>query len=58
MSRTRLAVGWGNTFHRRFPMLRIDHIYATRHFDPVSSGVVPTKATDHRMVISDLLLRR
>ncbi len=50
--------GWGNTFHRRFPILRIDHIYATRQFDPVSSIVVPTKTTDHRMVISDLLLRQ
>jgi endonuclease/exonuclease/phosphatase (EEP) superfamily protein YafD len=50
--------GWGNTFHRRFPILRIDHIYATRQFDPVSSIAVPTKTTDHRMVISDLLLRR
>jgi endonuclease/exonuclease/phosphatase (EEP) superfamily protein YafD len=50
--------GWGNTFHRRFPILRIDHIYATRRFDPVSSRVVPTKTTDHRMVISDLLLRK
>lgn len=50
--------GWGNTFHRRFPILRIDHIYATRHFDPVSSLAAPTKTTDHRMVISDLLLRQ
>lgn len=50
--------GWGDTFHRRFPILRIDHIYATRQFDPVSSGVIATKTTDHRMVISDLLLRR
>lgn len=50
--------GWGDTFHRRFPILRIDHIYATRHFNPVSSGTVATKTTDHRMVISDLLLRR
>ena len=50
--------GWGDTFHRRFPILRIDHIYATRQFEPVSSGVVATKTTDHRMVVSDLLLRR
>jgi endonuclease/exonuclease/phosphatase (EEP) superfamily protein YafD len=50
--------GWGNTFHRRFPILRIDHIYATRHFDAVSARTVATKTTDHRIVISDLLLRR
>jgi endonuclease/exonuclease/phosphatase family metal-dependent hydrolase len=50
--------GWGNTFHRRFPILRIDFIYATRQFEPLSSGVVATKTTDHRMVVSDLLLRQ
>jgi endonuclease/exonuclease/phosphatase (EEP) superfamily protein YafD len=50
--------GWGNTFHRRFPILRIDHIYVTRQFQPLSSGVVVTKTTDHRMVIADLLLGR
>jgi endonuclease/exonuclease/phosphatase (EEP) superfamily protein YafD len=50
--------GWGNTFHRRFPILRIDHIYATRQFQPLSSSVVVAKTTDHRMVIADLRLRR
>ncbi len=50
--------GWGNTFHRRFPILRIDHIYATSQFQPLSCGVVVTKTTDHRMVVADLLLRR
>lgn len=50
--------GWGNTFHRRFPILRIDHIYLTRQFQPLSSGVVATKKTDHRMVIADLRLRK
>lgn len=49
--------GWGNTFHRRFPILRIDHIYATRQFQPQSCGVAVSRKTDHRMVVSDLLLR-
>lgn len=48
--------GWGNTFHRRFPILRIDHIYATRQFRPVSSGVIVSRKTDHRMVIADLAI--
>ncbi len=49
--------GWGDTFHRRFPILRIDHIYATRQFRPISSGVVVSKNTDHRMVIADFELQ-
>ena len=49
--------GWGNTFHRRFPILRIDHIYATRQFRPLSSGVIVSKKTDHRIVISDLVIQ-
>ncbi len=49
--------GWGDTFHRRFPILRIDHIYATRQFQPLSCGTVVTKSTDHRMVIADYFLR-
>ncbi len=48
--------GWGDTFHRRFPILRIDHIYATRHFIPLSCGTAVTKKTDHRMVVADFLL--
>jgi endonuclease/exonuclease/phosphatase family metal-dependent hydrolase len=54
---TKVGRGWGDTFHRRFPILRIDHIYATRQFQPLHSGVAVSKKTDHRMVVSDLLLR-
>lgn len=53
---SKVGRGWGDTFHRRFPILRIDHIYATRQFQPQSCGVVVTKTTDHRMVIADYLL--
>lgn len=55
---TQSGRGWGDTFHRRFPILRIDHIYATRQFQPLSCGTVVTKKTDHRMVIADYLLRK
>lgn len=50
--------GWGNTFHRRFPIQRIDHIYTTRQLQPVSSGVIVSKKTDHRIVIADLRVRQ
>jgi endonuclease/exonuclease/phosphatase (EEP) superfamily protein YafD len=51
------GTGWGDTFHRRFPILRIDHIYATRHFTPVRCRVVSTRHSDHRMVVADFVMK-
>lgn len=51
------GTGWGNTFHNRFPILRIDHVYSTRHFTPVRCRAVKTRHSDHRFVVADLLLR-
>lgn len=51
------GTGWGDTFPRRFPILRIDHIYATRHFTPVRCKVVTTRFSDHRMVVADFILK-
>ena len=52
-----VGTGWGDTFQRRFPILRIDHIYATRHFTPVRSLTVTTRTSDHRMVVADFLMK-
>ena len=49
--------GWGNTYHRAFPILRLDHIFASRAFHAVRSRVVSVKESDHRMVVSDLLMK-
>jgi endonuclease/exonuclease/phosphatase family metal-dependent hydrolase len=49
------GTGWGNTYQRRLPILRIDHIYATRHFLPVRCRTVTTRHSDHRMVVADFL---
>ncbi len=51
------GTGWGNTYQRRFPILRIDHLYATRHFTPVRCRTVTTRFSDHRMVVADFLTR-
>jgi endonuclease/exonuclease/phosphatase (EEP) superfamily protein YafD len=51
------GTGWGNTYHRRFPILRIDHLYATRHFTPVRCRAVTTRHSDHRMVVTDFLVK-
>jgi endonuclease/exonuclease/phosphatase (EEP) superfamily protein YafD len=50
-----VGTGWGNTYQRRFPILRIDYLYATRHFVPVRSCAVTTRHSDHRMVVTDFL---
>jgi endonuclease/exonuclease/phosphatase (EEP) superfamily protein YafD len=51
------GTGWGNTYQRRFPILRIDHLYTTRHFTPVRCRTVTTRHSDHRMVVADFVLR-
>lgn len=50
------GTGWGDTFQRRIPVLRLDRILTTRHFTPVRCRAVTTRQTDHRMVVADLLL--
>ena len=52
-----VGTGWGDTFQRRFPILRIDHIYATRHFTPVRCRAVTTRHSDHRMVVADFVMK-
>jgi endonuclease/exonuclease/phosphatase (EEP) superfamily protein YafD len=51
------GTGWGDTYHRRLPILRIDHLYSTRHFTPVRCKAVVTRHSDHRMVIADFIKR-
>lgn len=50
------GTGWGDTFHRRIPIFRLDQIHVTRHFTPVRCRAVTTRHSDHRMVVADLLL--
>ncbi len=51
------GTGWGNTYPAPLPVLRIDHLYATRHFTPVRCRAVTTRHSDHRMVVADFLLK-
>ena len=50
------GTGWGNTFQRRVPILRLDRILVTRHFTPVRCRAVTTRKSDHRFVVADLIL--
>lgn len=45
----------GNTYHRRFPILRIDRIHATRQFIPVRCGTDVAARSDHRFVVADFV---
>lgn len=49
------GTGWGNTFQRRIPILRIDQIHYSRQFKAVRCNAVTTRRSDHRMVVADLL---
>lgn len=51
-----VGTGWGDTYQRRFPILRIDHLYATRQLLPLRCRVVASRHSDHRMVVADFLL--
>jgi endonuclease/exonuclease/phosphatase (EEP) superfamily protein YafD len=51
------GTGWGDTYQRRLPILRIDQLHATRHFTPVRCRAVTTRHSDHRMVVADFLMR-
>lgn len=53
-----VGTGWGDTYHRRFPILRIDHLFATRHFTPVRCHTVVSRHSDHRMVVADFVLQQ
>jgi endonuclease/exonuclease/phosphatase (EEP) superfamily protein YafD len=47
------GTGWGNTFQRRIPILRIDQLHFTHHFQAVHCAAHTTRQSDHRMVIAD-----
>lgn len=51
------GTGWGNTFQRRFAILRIDHLYSSHHFTPVRCRAITTRHSDHRMLVTDLLTK-
>jgi endonuclease/exonuclease/phosphatase (EEP) superfamily protein YafD len=51
-----VGTGWGNTYHRRVPLLRLDQIHSSYHFLPLRSRAVTIAESEHRMIISDLLL--
>lgn len=50
----RVGRGRGATFPSRFPVRRIDYVWASSGLEPVAADVVPTDASDHRALVVDL----
>ena len=48
--------GIGNTILNEIPVLRIDQIWVSSHFQVVQSFARRTQASDHRLVVADLVL--
>lgn len=52
-----VGTGWGNTYHRALPLLRIDHIYSSDKLVPVRSRTFKRKGSDHRLLVADFVFR-
>jgi vancomycin resistance protein VanJ len=52
------GLGWGYTFPARLPLLRIDYVWHSPHWEAVSARVGAPGASDHRPVFAELALVR
>ena len=52
----RAGRGWGNTYHRRLPLHRLDRVFATPDLSPLGATAVTLPASDHRLVIADFTM--
>ena len=52
------GTGWCNTILNEFPVLRIDQIWLSKHFQVVTTLARRTRYSDHRMVICDVVLKQ
>jgi vancomycin resistance protein VanJ len=50
--------GIGNTIVNDMPLVRIDQIWVSREFDTLQSFAVKSGVSDHRMVITDVKIKR
>jgi endonuclease/exonuclease/phosphatase (EEP) superfamily protein YafD len=48
--------GWGGTVPEFLPLARVDQIWLSREFQPVSVRVVPIEGSDHRAVVAEVTL--
>lgn len=50
--------GWGLTYRRERPMVRIDHVFVKDGPKPVHAFARDGKVSDHRLVVTDLVLEK
>ncbi len=50
-------IGWGNTITNDRPVVRIDQVWTSDHFQPTAVFARETLNSDHRMVVCDLRLQ-
>ncbi len=49
------GAGWCNTFQNDFPILRIDQVWLSQHWNAAYLTARRTQNSDHRLVICDLV---
>lgn len=48
--------GWGFTFRRDQPLIRIDYVWCAGKLQPLKASTVDGTVSDHRLLVTDLLL--
>lgn len=49
--------GWGKTYHTRLPVVRIDFVFVSEHWDVISARVVDAYLSDHLPLLVELKLK-
>ena len=52
----RWGLGWGWTYRRDYPMLRIDYVFCGEGVTPLRAFTMDGRVSDHRMVVADVAL--
>ena len=52
------GLGWGDTYSSRFPVLRIDQLWASEELEPTTGIVLPSNYSDHRILMCDYQIAR
>ena len=50
------GLGWGWTYRRDYPMLRIDYVFCGEGVRPVTAFTKDGKVSDHRLLVTDLVV--
>jgi len=53
-----MGSGFGFTYRRNLPVVRIDYVWCADGLQPVSCFVVDGRKSDHRLVVADVILER